>query len=273
MAFLLIAMNKKVVLAAIVSVLLLSAIAEVGFTSLPTTDSLEIVVGVDVGDWVKYSIVAAWASNGSNPEPPPDFIEINNIEWVKNSVLAVTGTNITFQRVAHYMDGSETTSVEYVDLKTGSSSEIGAFMFIPSNLDKNDIVHASPTEHYTINETATRPYVGVTRETNLLNVSTVYDDPFSNATIIFTANYYWDKKTGVLCERPGTFASYVEGVLESLSISEKIVDTNLWGLNAPIDGEDFSSSVILAVSVVVVGVLAVLLFWRRKEKKLKGSKR
>lgn len=346
-------MNKKVVLAAVVLVLFLSAIAEVEFTSLAATDSLEIAVGVDVGDWVKYDVVAVWASNGSDPEPPPDFVEINEIEWVQNTVLAISGTNITFQRVAHYKDGNETASIEYVDVKTGFSSEIGTLMFIPSDLAKDDIIRASPTEHYSINETVARTYIGVTREANLLNISTVYDDPFENAITIFTASYYWDKTTGVLCERPGAYASYIQGVLTSLSISEKIVGTNIWGVNMPpvakagsdrivaedttvsFDasssydpdgsiasyewdfgdgtkgtglrtshvykkrgayvvtltvrdttgnistdtltvtvsvGENLSSSVILAVAVVVGGVLAVLLFRGRKGKSLKGRK-
>lgn len=230
MAFLLTVMNKKAVLAAIILVLLLSAIPEAGVTSLIAVDSLDTTVGVCVGDWVTYDVDALWASDGSDPEPPPEFVEIDRIEWIKNVVLAISGTNITFQRVVHYKDGNETASFEYVDVKTGASSEIGTLIFIPSNIAKDDIIHASPTEHYFINETVARTYMGVTRAINHLNVSTLYDDPLTNAFTIITVNYYWDKPTGVLCERPGIYTSYVEGVLISLAISEKIADTNLWGL-------------------------------------------
>lgn len=337
---------------AIASELLLSAIPEAEFMSPAAATSVEVVVGVDVGDWVKYDIAATWMSS-LDGEPPPELIEINKTEWVKNIVLATSGTNITFQRVVHYKDGNETTSIEYVDVKTGDSSDVGTFVFIPSNLAKDDMVHASLTEHYYINETVFRRYMGVTRETNHLNVSTVYYETQSLVTI-FTANYYWDKTTGVLCERPGAYASYIEGVTTSLSISEKIVDTNLWEPDMPPaaeagpdqtvtkdtavnfdasasydpggtiinyewdfgDGtkgtdmrtthiykepgtyvvtltvrdvmgnigtdtttvtvtvqETFPSSIILGVSGIAVGVLAVLLFWRRRGKKLKRSKR
>lgn len=207
---------------------MLFAIPRAQFVSLASDVPSEIHVGVEVGDWVKYNIVVTWASNVPDTEPPPELIEINQTEWVKNTVLAISDTNITFRRVAHYKNGTETTSDdEYVDLKTGESSPIGTLMFIPSNLVEGDIICASPTEHYSINETVVRTYMGVARETNLLNVTTVYYETPNLMTFIST-NYYWDRATGVLCERPGAQITYAESAITTIGISEKIVDTNLW---------------------------------------------
>lgn len=352
MISILITLNKKVVLIAIISILL-SVIIRAESTSVSVSASIENVVGVDVGDWVKYDIAATWVTNVSEVEPPAEYFEINNITWVKNTVLAISGTKITFQRLAHYNNGSETESTEYVDVETGDSSEIGVFMFIPRNLTEGSIVHASLNEHYSINETVVRTYMGVTRETNHLNVSTVYDDPEAAAITVITANYYWDKATGILCERPGLYVAIIENVLTSLAISETIVDTNLWESNIPpvaeagpdqttiedtsvsfdasashdpdgtivsyewdfgdgtngigittthiykkpgtyvvtltvkdatgntstdtmtvnvTGGETFPSSLILGVSATLIGVLAVLLLWIHKGKKLRRSK-
>jgi len=266
-------LNKKAALIVIVLVLLLSAIPRVEFTSLAATDTPDIAVGVDVGDWVRYQITASWTSNGSNPEPPSDFTELDRIEWVKNIVLAISGTNITFERVVHYRDGNETTSVEYTDVETGACSEIGTLMFVAANLAKDDVIHASPTEDYNLTEAVTRTYMEVIRATNHLNVSMLYDDPYTDDMTLFTANYYWDKTTGVLCERPGTYVSYIEGVLTSLAVNEKMIDTNLWGPNThPVDGVDFSSATIIGISVIVIGFLAVVLIWRHKGKQARGSK-
>lgn len=221
-----IALSRKIVF--VVILMLLSAILGAEF-SLPTAaTSAENVVGVEVGDWAKYEIEAGWGSNVPDAEPPSDFTEINRTEWTKNTVVAISGSNITFERVTHYKDGNETMSVEYVDISTGESSAMGPLVFIPSDLTEGDVIHATPTEHYSINETTFRKYIGVTRETNHLNVSTIYDDPLANAVTAVTANYYWDRATGILCERPGAYTTYIEGAVTSVLITEKIVDTNLW---------------------------------------------
>ena len=221
-------MNSKFVFITFIWLVILSAIPRVQFVSLASAVPSEISVGVEPGDWVNYTLVVTWATNVPDAEPPAELIEVNKTEWVKNTVLDISGTNITFQTVAHYKNGTETTSDdEYVDLETGESSPIGTLMFIPSNLREGDPIHASPTEHYSINETVVQTYVSVARETNLLNVTTVYYESQDLMTILST-NCYWDRVTGVLCERLGASLSNIEGAITTIGISETIVDTNLW---------------------------------------------
>ena len=273
MPFLLSALNKKAAPMVIVLVLLSSALLGVEFMAPAATDTSEMAVGVNLGDWARYRITASWTSNGSSLEPPYDFIELERIEWVKNLVLAISGTNITFERVVHYENGTETTSVEYIDLETGACSEIGTLMFIAANLAKDDVIHASLTEDHSLTETVARTYMGVVRETNHLNVSSVYDDPYSDDITLLTANYYWDKVTGVLCERPGSYVSYIEGLLTSMAVNEKMIDTNLWGPNTHAADGVSSSAIIIGTSVMVIGLLAVVLIWRHKGRQARRSKR
>lgn len=224
----LIRLTNKTILMTLVSVFLLSVAFDVRFTTLATTVLAESVVGVEVGDWVKYDLMATFVSDDPNAQIPPELVEMNDTESIKNVVVAISDTKITFDRIIHYTDGNETKSVEYVNVDTGSSSTNGGFMFIPSNLGKDDLIHASFTEHYSINETIHRTYMGRTRDINHLNISTTIYGEF-DITII-TANYYWDKATGILCERPGTFLTYDRRTdyTTSFAMSEKIVDTNLW---------------------------------------------
>jgi len=212
----------------LVSLFLLLIAFEVRLTTRATIILAESAIGVEVGDWIKYDIMALLASDDPNIELPPDLIEINNTEWVKNAVINISDTKITFERVIHYKDGNETNSVEYVNVDTGESSSNGSLMFIPSNLGKGDHVYASPTEQYSINETICRAYLGATRDVNHLNVSMTYYD--ESGFIVITANYYWDKATGILCERPGMLIAFDETytMLFSFAISEKIMDTNVW---------------------------------------------
>lgn len=224
----LIGLTNKTILMILVLVFLLSVAFGVQFTTLATTVLAESVVGVEVGDWVKYDLMATFVSDDPNAQIPPELVEMNDTESIKNVVTAISGTKITFERITHYTDGNETKSFEYVNVDTGSSSTNGGFMFIPSNLGKYDLIHASVTEHYFINETIHRTYMGITRDINHLNVSTtIYGE--SDITII-TANYYWDKATGILCERPGTVLTYDTSTdyTTSFAMSEKIVDTNIW---------------------------------------------
>jgi len=207
------------------SVLLLAAFG-VRLTTLATTVLAESTVGVEVGDWTKYNLMATLVSDDPNVQLPPDLIEMNNTDWIKNVVVTISDTKITFERLIHYKDGNETKSVEYVNVATGESSTNGAFMFIPSNLGKDDLVHASSVEYYSINETIHREYIGATRDINHLNVSTIsYDE---SSITVMTANYYWDKATGILCERPGMLVTFDGTYTTSFAISEKIVDTNIW---------------------------------------------
>lgn len=208
----------------LVSVLLLVAFRVQSMT-LTTPVLAESAVGVEVGDWAKYDLAAA-IEYDPNAELPPDLIEtmqaINNTEWIKNVVVTISGTKITFERVVHYRDGNETKSVEYVDVDTGKSSPDGSLMFIPSNIGKNGLVHASLTEHYSINETIRRTYVGATRDINHLNVSTTFYGE------LITASYYWDKVTGIFCERLGMHVTFDGTYTITFAISEKIMDTNIW---------------------------------------------
>lgn len=217
--------NKTISMILVLVFLLLVAFG-VRFTTLATTVLAESAVGVEVGDWVEYDIMATFVSDDPSAQLPPDLVEMNDTESIKNVVVAISDTKITFERTIYYRDGNETQSVEYVDVETGESSTYGSLIFIPSNLGKDDLIHASLTEHYSINKTIRRTYMGITRDINYLNVSFFFDTE-SEVTII-NACYYWDKATGILCERPGTLMTYDGTYTTSFAISEKIVDTNLW---------------------------------------------
>ena len=219
-------LTDKIVSMILVSVFLLPVAFDVRFTTLATIVLAESAVGVEVGDWIKYDLIATFVSDDPNAQLPPELVEMNDTESIKNVVVAISDTKITFERVVHYRNGNETKSVEYVDVESGESSPNGSLMFIPSNLGKDDFVHASLAEHYSINETIRRTYMGAPRDINHLNVSTTYYGE-SGFTVI-NANYYWDRTTGILCERPGMLVTFDGTYTTSFAISEKIVDTNIW---------------------------------------------
>jgi hypothetical protein len=245
------------------SVFLLLVAFEVRFPTRATIVLAESAVGVEVGDWVKYDFTAALASDDPNMELTPFLIAMNNTEWVKNVVVTISDTKITFERVIHYKDGNETKSVEYVDVDTGESSLNGSLIFIPSNLQKNDLVHASFTEHHSINETIRRTYMGATRDMNHLEGSGTYGE---SSVTVATVSYYWDKATGILCERLVTLVTYGEVYTMAFQTFEKIVDTNIeW----PHTEAPPSPIAFICILVVLALILAGLFVWRWKKRRRK----
>ena len=246
------------------SVFMLLVAFEVQFSTRATIVLAESGVGVEVCDWVKYDFTASLASDDPNMELTPELIVLNNTEWVKNVVVTISDTRITFERVIHYKDGNETKSVEYVDVDTGKSSLNGSLMFIPSNLQKNDLVHASPTERHPINETIRRTYMEATRDINHLEGSgTTYGE--SSVTVL-TVSYHWDKATGILCERLITLVTYGEVYTKAFQTFEKIVDTNI----AWTDTEAPPSPIAFICILMVLALLVTGLFvWRRKKRRRK----
>jgi len=260
----LIRLTDKTVLTILVSVFLLLVAFEVRFTTRATIVLAESAVSVEVGDWVKYDLTAALASDDPNMELTPFLIAMNNTEWVKNVVVAISDTKITFERVIHYKDGNETKSVEYVDVGTGESSLNGSLIFIPSNLQKNDLVHSSLTEHYSINETIRRTYMGATRDINHLEGSgTTYGE---SSVTVAAVSYYWDKATGILCERLITLVTTDGVYTTAFQTFEKIVDTNIAWTHTEAPPSPIAFICILVVPALIVTGLFV---WRWKKRRRK----
>ena len=248
----------------LVSMFLLLVAFEVQFSTRATIVLAESAVGVEVGDWVKYNFTASLASDDPVVELTPADIAMNNTEWVKNIVVTISGTKITFERVVHYKGGNETKSVEYVDVVTGRSSANGSLMFIPSNLQKDDLVRASLTEHHSINETIRRTYMGATRDINHLDGSgTTYG---ASSATVGTVSYDWDKATGILCERLITLVTYGEIYTTAFQTYEKIVDTNIAWTDT---GTPLSPATSISILIVFALILIGLFVWRRKKRRRK----
>ena len=225
-------MSDKKALMASVS-LLLAVTLELTFATPVVEGSPERIVGVKVGHWVKYGdFLATWSSNDPDvKEPPAELVEHNNTEWVTNTVTKVTGTRITFQTVTHYKNHSETTSISYVDINTGEGN--GTFMFVSANLTPGESIYDSSEQADTwINETIQLVYMNSLRKTNYLVATQTQfwpDEIIQN--LAFKIEYFWDKTTGILSERMGTFVTTTGEYRTVAFRSEIMTDTNLWEEN------------------------------------------
>lgn len=228
--FKLISMDEKKTLMTLV-LLLLVTLSGLTLATSVAEESPERIAGVKVGDWAKYgNFLATYESDDpSAQEPPLDLIEHNNTEWVTNTVKSISGTKITFQTVTHYKNDTETMSISYIDINTGAGN--GTFMFISANLNLGESIYGS-TEYdpIWINETTQLVYVNALRETNYLAATTSQYVPGEiEQNIVYRIEYFWDKMTGVLSERTGTFVITTAEYNTVAMRSEVMIDTNIWG--------------------------------------------
>lgn len=213
------------------------------------------VVGVQSGDWVKYSVDVSWQSTiTSIPEPSG----LMNTEWVRYEVKNVVGNDVTANVTTHFKDETETSTILTGDIYTQTGDL--AVMFVPGEIKQGDNISVwtaymgSPTI-FSINETVLRNYIGTTREVNHLNVS------FSVDILDLQLVGYWDKPTGVACEITVTVSASYLGDFMFASISHTLTETNLWGLS-PIWVKCWFWVAVVAVLVVIV----VSLVFIRKRK-------
>jgi len=223
-------MNDKKILMTLVA-LSLVALHGLMLTVSVAQESPERIVGVKVGDWVKYgNFLATYESNDPGAQTPPmDLIEHNKTEWVTSTVESINGTKITFQTVTHYKNGTDTNSSLYVDINTGDGE--GAFMFISANLSQLDNIYGSAEYDNTwINVTNQMVYANALRETHYLVAAIGSQSEIDDIveSIGYMVEYFWDKATGVLLERIGTFSKETGDYSTVTVMSESVTDTNLW---------------------------------------------
>ena len=192
-----------------------------------------VKVGVKVGDWAGYSEVSfEYASNMPGYEELPSEM---NISWSDMKILSISDSNLTVRSTTIYANGTERTDVMWGDIATGEGNlSIG---IIPSNLSSGDKIPGNLTWYtekplrLTVNGTVTRRYAGANREVNYVNITY----PIIYGNVMYGAmnmSFYWDKKTGVICEEIMSYAmSYTVNMTYyymNMSMLWRMTATNMW---------------------------------------------
>lgn len=244
-------MKPKLILSTFISAFLLSAMVVTG------TVAQERTVGVAEGDWFTYELDAIWNSTDPDtPFPPLDYGDweiMNGTEWVKMTITGVSGTNISFQYLTHYKNGTEEIGYGYIDVDTGEEAD-GALTVISANLGVNDSIYASGDySTWAINETVTRTYPDGVRETNHINMT--YEFSWTTNELHYrlyqSINLYWDKETGILAEDSFEITNQTGPYLTTWAVTSRITDSS-----AGVIPEFPAGSSMLAIAVIVT-VIAI----------------
>jgi len=210
---------------------LLSLTISATFVKLAEAEPIQRKAGVKAGDFVKYgNFLALWDSINPGAQMPEQLTEHNNTLWTTNTVLNVSGTSVTYETKTHYRNETEKSIVAEVDVKTGMGR--GNLSFVSADLVAGDRVYTiGDFSIARINSTLPRAYAGITRPTNLLNVTNIVVD----LQEAYWNEFFWDKTTGILVEQFWSYAAIDEnGYLTQYSFEYTMVDNNIW-FNVPDD--------------------------------------
>lgn len=195
--------------------------------NVPTAVSAEIFVGVKQGEWIEYRVTFT-----GTPDPEHD------VTWARMEVVEVQGKEISLDIATEFSNGTLLNETITLNLETG---QLGDDFIIPANLNSGDTFFDKRQGNITISGVEERTYAGANR--------TVVSATTSHTT------YYWDKATGVLVEGISSFTGF--------TMHTKVDKTNMW--QAQVSGLD--STVLYAIAVVAVVILAVIAFLVMRKKK------
>ena len=223
---------KRTVFAVAVIVFLISSC----YTVSPINAQASRLPGVQAGDWAKYDVAFNYSTNDPNPlmtKPPLD-----DIEYYRMEVQSVEGTNVTYQIIMYYRNGTEMSMPGWIDVSSGQMN-YGYYAsygpLIAANLTVGDKVYLN-SYPVTINATSTGTYAGRQREVNCLDMtmnSTIpysWNDNSSLLTQFMELKFLWDKMSGIFVAINESMVStdISKGYTTQINIILIITETNIW---------------------------------------------
>jgi hypothetical protein len=224
--------RSLLILLSILSIIII-IVTFVVFTHLGLQSDLVAVPGVKGGDYFTYDIKSFWISPDPDVTPEEDFLEINQTEWFKVSVIEVSGAEVSINTIWRFNNGTELERTGTMNVEAGIYYPTDGFWAIyATNLKAGDYVRPFGLDRSTVNKTSSTQYAGGSRETNRISlVQEAYDanDPTYTRTWIEYRTVYFDRQTGMLVELRDINVTTNPDLTETIVWT--IVDTNVWAIS------------------------------------------
>jgi hypothetical protein len=157
------------------------------------------VPGVKAGDWAKYAFSFNQTSNV--PNQTNIYPMFADLEYFKMEIQSVVNTNVTYQFIMHYRNGTEVKTSEWLDVSNGTTS-YGTLLYGPiiaANLTAGDKVYLNQY-NTVLNTTETGIYAGDQRVVNCLMIDQSISIPYSSQYTYIDMDFRWDQMSGIFVE-------------------------------------------------------------------------
>jgi hypothetical protein len=203
-------------------------------------------VGVNPGNTFNYSYMLTWTSTDPTATAPTAYEELNNTQFIRISVISVTGSLINIDFTRHFNNGTENTQNGNIDVNTQLLEIPYSVLIIRAGANSGEKIYPEGG-HATLNDTATRTYpIGQIETIRYVSPDTA-DSSFQKTEIFF------DKANGAgleyNLESQETSGSYTTTTKETLMITSWVIP-------------EFPSTAVLMLLLIAIPI--VLLAYKKK---------
>jgi hypothetical protein len=189
-------------------------------------------VGVNAGDSFTYSLEATSTITGLNAEDTLGFSQFNRTDYYKITIIDVNGTLVSFDTTWRFINGTEITGKQTIDLSNGQKTDSNGFWAIyAANLNVGDLLRPTGYDGLTVNLTDTKTYTESTREINFMSIrseSFLNTDPTYSTLRYDTTFVFFDKQTGML-QNLNWITDYNNPEMTEV-ITWKLVNSTVWAV-------------------------------------------
>jgi hypothetical protein len=188
--------------------------------STPLVLAQTVTVGVNPGDTFNYSYKINWDSTDPNAIIPIQYEELNSTQFIRITIITVTGSLINVDVTRHFNNGTEQTQNGNIDVNTQVLDIPYSILIIRSDANPGEKIYPAGG-HAVLSDTATRTYsIGQVDAIRYVSPDTTGDN--SEKTEI-----YYDRTNGVAVEynfiSQVTSGSYVTTSRETVLISSWVI--------------------------------------------------
>ncbi len=159
-------------------------------------------VGVHVGDTFTYKLTGESVLGSVDAVTPAYLYEFNDTDYYQITITAVVGSNVSFNTLWRFTNGTEITSPQILDIASGNKSDANGFWAIyPSGLKVPDLLRPTGFDGITVNATDAQTYGASSRQRNFWQIENQFvdtNDPTGNTMRDDWIGVFFDQQTGML---------------------------------------------------------------------------